>query len=100
MADSTKTLTILSNSRPILFKGRVNVLEILNVNKISIGQSCGGNGTCTTCRISILKGLEHLPPRTELENERSAERNFLENERLACQVEISESIEIDIPEDY
>jgi ferredoxin, 2Fe-2S len=99
VADSTKTLTILGKSRPLLFKEHVNVLEILNVNKISIGQSCGGNGTCTTCRFFVLNGADNLSKRTELELERSAERNFKSNERLACQTEIFGSIEIEIPEE-
>ncbi len=99
VADSTKTLTILGNIRALSFKGSVNVLEFLNANKVSIDQSCGGNGICTTCRIFVRKGLDSLAPRTDLENERATERNFTADERLACQTEISGSVEIEIPED-
>ncbi|MBC7743414.1 MAG: 2Fe-2S iron-sulfur cluster binding domain-containing protein [Bdellovibrionaceae bacterium] len=99
MSDSTKTLTILGNNRTLEFKGAVNVLDFLNAKKVGIGQSCGGSGTCTTCRIFILKGIEYANPRTELELERANERSFLTYERLACQTEISGSVVIEIPDD-
>jgi 2Fe-2S ferredoxin len=97
--DSTKTLTILGKNITLNFKGSVNVLEFLNANKVGIDQSCGGNGTCTTCRIFVLQGQEFLNPRTELEIERAQERSFLTYERLACQTELNHSTVIDIPED-
>jgi ferredoxin, 2Fe-2S len=94
---STKTLHILGNLDVINFKSPQNVLELLNASDISIDQSCGGNGICTTCRFFVLKGAEFLSERSELEIERAEERNFLSNERLACQTEISGSAEIEIP---
>ncbi len=103
MADSTKTLTILRKDYALAFKDSVNLLDFLNANKVSINQSCGGNGTCTTCRFFVLEGAENLSPPSELEVERSTERNFLSNERLACQTEIHNSARIEIPdeaEDY
>ena len=99
MVDSTKTLTILGIIQPLFFKERINLLEYLNANKVGIGQSCGGNGTCTTCRVFILKGAENLNVRTELEVERATERNFSDHERLACQTEVFGSIEIEIPQE-
>lgn len=82
-----------------MFKGRVNVLDFLNAHKVIIEQSCGGNGTCTTCRFFVLKGEENLSPRTELELERAEERNFSPNERLSCQTEVFGSVEIEIPQE-
>ena len=97
MVDSTKTLTILGNSSVLVFNKPTNVLDLLNANDISMNQSCGANGSCTTCRFFILKGLEFFSDRTEIELERAEERAFLENERLACQTIISDSAEIEIP---
>ena len=93
---TTKTLQIRNLFSPIKFNAGENLLNTLNANKVSISQSCDGNGTCTTCRVFILKGLESCSPRTEIENERAIERNFAENERLACQTYIEGDLEIEI----
>ncbi|MBC7421009.1 MAG: (2Fe-2S)-binding protein [Bdellovibrio sp.] len=81
------------------FKESVNVLDFLNAKKVSIAQSCGGNGTCTTCRFFVREGVENFSPRSELEIERATERDFLFNERLACQTEITGSAVIEIPDE-
>ncbi len=99
MRDSTKTLTIKGKSKDISFKVNENLLDILNANKISINQSCGGNGVCTTCRVTTLSGLQAFSERTEVELERVNERGFLENERLACQTCLLESAVIEIPQE-
>ncbi len=53
---------------------------------IPLNHTCGGNGTCGTCLIHVLKGLENLEPRNEIEAEMAADRGFTESERLACQI--------------
>jgi ferredoxin len=95
--ESTKTLTICGSHIEVKFKEPSNVLELLNANDVSINQSCGGSGTCTTCRFMIRKGAEFFSEPNELESERAGERNFDEFERLACQTEIKGSAEIEIP---
>lgn len=101
MKVSTKTLTILSDKfeTPVTlqFKDKINLLSLLNANKVGISQACGGFGTCTTCRVFVEKNLEFVSERTDIEIERALERHFLINERLCCQSEICESLEIRIP---
>ncbi len=100
MEVSRKTLTIITenteNPVVIQFRDKQNLLELLNANKVGILQSCGGFGTCTTCRIFVQKNLKAFDKRSESEAERAVERNFSEDERLACQCEISDSTEIKI----
>ncbi len=96
MSDTTKTLKIKNIFSPIEFTVGNNLLNTLNASGISIEQSCDGNGTCTTCRVFVLKGLENCSERSELETERAVERGFAENERLACQTNITGSVEIEI----
>ena len=85
----------------VLSRGET-LLEILNQAKIPISQSCGGSGSCGTCRL-YLRGSspDHLP-RTEIEVEMAEARGFSTEERLACQIEVSLSIlqrfEVEIPE--
>lgn len=96
MQDSTKTLQIKGFFSPLQFNVGDNLLDTLNAGKASISQSCEGHGSCTTCRVFILKGLENCSPRTEIEAERASERNFADNERLACQTYLNGSVEIEI----
>lgn len=96
MTVSRKTLHILPNNISVQFNAGENLLDTLNANKVSISQSCGGNGTCTTCRVFILKGLEHCSARTELEGERADERGFAVNERLSCQTELLGNLQLEI----
>ena len=62
-----------------------SILQALLDSKIEIDHSCGGNGTCGTCRIFIQQGLEKLKPRNEIESEMAQERGFQSHERLSCQ---------------
>lgn len=63
-----------------------NLLELLLNNQIDVFNSCGGNGTCGTCRVIIEKNLHLLPPRNEIETEFAEMRRFADNERLCCQI--------------
>ncbi len=104
MKDSTKTLTVYFqdeiDSKDYQFQAGVNLLELLNAQKASINQSCGGFGTCTTCRVLIIQTNLPIHEMNEIENERSSERNFESNERLACQIEIEDDLTITIPTNY
>ncbi len=104
MKDSTKTLTVHFqdeiDSKEYQFQAGVNLLEFLNAQKVGINQSCGGFGTCTTCRVLVNQTDLPIHDMNEIENERSAERNFETNERLACQIEIVDNLTITIPTSY
>ena len=52
------------------------------------------NGTCGTCHVFVEKGLENLSEPEELEQDLRADRNFAENERLACQAFVRGDIAI------
>lgn len=95
---STKTLKIRNISAQFEFRAGDNLLDILNANKVSIAQSCGGFGSCTTCRVFIVNGAENCSSRSEIELERATERNFTVHERLCCQTQLSGDVEIEIPE--
>jgi 2Fe-2S ferredoxin len=61
------------------------LLEAALREKIEIPHSCGGHGTCGTCRVLVLSGIENLSERNEIEKEFAEERGFLPIERLCCQ---------------
>ena len=103
MAVSTKTLHIadyLFNDELIIPLNvenisRVSLLDILNAHRVSINQSCGGNATCGTCRVRILKGIEFLSKKNEIEEEITKELQIDQDQRLSCQTAI-ESDEGDV----
>lgn len=55
---------------------------------------CGGNARCSTCRISILEGLENCLPRNEKEQRLADRLQFLPNIRLACQTMIKGRVRV------
>lgn len=73
------------------------LLEACLAAKIDINHSCGGFGTCGTCRIFVLKGLADLESRNEVEMEMALDRGFKEDERLACQTIPKTGLSIRIP---
>jgi 2Fe-2S ferredoxin len=101
---SRKTLNILSEksgrTTTVEFSDTINLLDLLNARNFDIPQACGGNGTCTTCRVFVHSKLSSVSQRTELEKERAEERNFSENERLSCQCELLDNVEISVPNGY
>lgn len=73
------------------------MLEVALRAGIEISHSCGGMGSCTTCRVIIQHSPEALPPRNELEQEIADSRGFADNERLSCQIPPHEGLEVRIP---
>lgn len=73
------------------------LLELLLKNKVDIGHSCEGMGTCGTCHVFVLSPLAALPERNVVESERAADLKFAPNERLACQLPPLDNLIIRIP---
>ncbi|MCB0412064.1 MAG: (2Fe-2S)-binding protein [Bdellovibrionales bacterium] len=73
------------------------LLEVALRHRVDLNHSCGGMGSCTTCRVFVLEGIESLGPRSELELERAEERYFADNERLSCQIAALPGLVVRIP---
>jgi 2Fe-2S ferredoxin len=74
-----------------------SLLQHLLNQKLEISHSCGGMGTCGTCRVIVLEGLEELGSRNEVEQEMASDRGFEAVERLACQNQWHAKLKIKIP---
>lgn len=96
MFDSRKKLNLAPPSDQISFQvlpedievqasQKQTILEAILNAHIELDHSCGGMGSCGTCRVYIMSGLELLGPRDELETEIAEDRKFAIEERLACQ---------------
>lgn len=64
------------------------ILDIAVENSVEMAHSCGGMGSCGTCRIRLHADVGLVPPVEEVEAEMAIDRGFLPNERLSCQIVI------------
>jgi 2Fe-2S ferredoxin len=91
-------IEFLNPSRRCEFKGSPSILEVAISHDVGLNHSCGGMGSCTTCRVFIKKGIEKVGQRNEVEKEHAQMRGFVTNERLACQTLAVEGLIIEIPD--
>ena len=54
--------------------------------------NCGGYGQCGTCIVEIVEGMEHLSPRTPVENKKLKKKPA--NYRLACQTLVNGPVSV------
>ncbi len=73
-------------------------LELLHGNFVDWMHECGGKGRCTTCKMIIMEGGEHLGALTESETRYRALRLLKDNERLACQATVNGIIRVLVPD--
>lgn len=62
--------------------------------------ACGGKGRCTTCKVIIESGQEHLEPETSAETRYRNMGALSANERLSCQTRIKGDVSVRAPDEY
>jgi adenylate cyclase len=72
-------------SRVVTVPVGFTVLEASRTAGIPHASVCGGRGRCSTCRVRITSGREHLPPPREAEQRVLARVGAAPDVRLACQ---------------
>lgn len=88
-----KTITINEETQIPVY-GDTTVLNALNDNKIHLPSSCGGKGTCGTCKFKLIEGGTPI---------RATEKAFInrkeeeEGVRLSCQVKVQTDLKISLP---
>ena len=97
MPDKKPTFRIEPFSVDIPVDNEKTVLELGLKKGLPIENSCGGSGSCGTCRVFIRAGAENLEPRNEVELSMAEDRGFLENERLSCQISPVEALVVEVP---
>ena len=74
------------------------LLDQLLGKDVDIAHDCGGVLACTSCRVVIREGFEHLqPPSTEELDLLDRADTKVRNERLACQVRGAGELIIELP---
>ena len=71
-----------------------SILEALRVAGIPHASVCGGRARCTTCRVRVGAGFEHLPAPEKIEATALARIGAGDNVRLACQTRPSRDLHI------
>ncbi len=78
-------------------RGQASVLKVLQSNYIDWMHACGGKGRCTTCKMIVEEGWDHLSPRSGPELNYFKKGELADNERLACQASVLGSCRIRVP---
>ena len=76
-----------------------SLLRHVHDHAIDWMHACGGKGRCTTCKVIILEGIENLEPKTQAELKYESQGLLSGNERLACQVIVGGTIQIEVPDE-
>lgn len=71
-----------------------SVLEASRLAGIPHHAVCGGRGRCSTCRVRVLDGLDHLPPIAAAEQGTLTRIHADPDVRLACQVRPRHDIKV------
>lgn len=78
----------------------LSLLEAAELLGFELNHDCGGNASCSTCRVEVMVGGEHL---SEIDFE---EQDLLDREaltepyhRLSCQAKIFGDVMVQVPEE-
>lgn len=75
-------------------KGGSTILSAANGARLSLGQSCGGEGICGWCKVTIVNGLENLDSPNSLERKLIEGKEFGSRERAACLAVIRGDVDV------
>lgn len=78
-------LTIQEEDKSQEFDPDAKMLDCINAMDVKIGQVCGGDGACGTCRVEITDGWDNLTPQTPDETYKEMEPPY----RLSCQAHLT-----------
>lgn len=71
-----------------------SILDVARRASVPLGNSCGGVGVCTRCKVTVTAGAENLSPATSIELRFGAARGFAPDERMACQAVVRGDCEV------
>ena len=76
-----------------------SILEAALKHHVPLYHSCGGNCSCSTCRVLILKGAEHVSRMEDPEAEVLDAFDLTPPHRLGCQTLVmAGTVEVNIPD--
>ena len=89
---------IFNNKVTVEVEKGLSVLEAALEHRVPIYHTCGGNCSCSTCRVLVLKGAENLSLMEESEKQVLDSFDLKTPYRLGCQALIlNGEVEVEIP---
>jgi class 3 adenylate cyclase/hemoglobin-like flavoprotein len=73
----------------------MSILDVSIAHKITHVRACGGHGRCTTCRVRICDGIQHVSARTPRELAVADALRWDGFTRLACQTRVNGDVSIE-----
>ena len=70
------------------------LLDVARRAAVPLGNSCGGIGVCSRCKVRVVSGAESLTAPTSVETRFAQARGFAEDERMACQAVVTGDCEV------
>jgi ferredoxin len=95
---SLGVVQFLPLGREVSFRHRVTVLELAQSSGVPVESSCGGMGTCGTCRVKVIAEGRGLPALSDLEREFRELGRLPPGERLSCQIWAQKGLIVSVPE--
>jgi ferredoxin len=71
-----------------------SILDVARRADVPLGNSCGGVGVCTRCKVRVVTGADNLRPATSIELRFGSARGFADDERMACQAVVMGDCEV------
>jgi 2Fe-2S ferredoxin len=81
--------------KPLEVSSHSNVMKALLENGRPVASSCGGEGVCGKCRVTVLAGSENLTPANDTERFLKEREHLGPQERISCQCEIVGDVQLD-----
>lgn len=89
---------VFKGGREITASKGASILDSALENGVGIYHTCGGNASCSTCRIRVISGGEHLTPIEAAEAEVLDAFDLKQPHRLSCQAVLrGGDVEVEIP---
>lgn len=94
MNGESKVVTFTPLGRSAAALTNESILDVARRASIPLGNSCGGVGVCTRCKVQVLAGAGNLSPATSIELRFGSARGFAADERMACQAVVNGECEV------
>lgn len=92
------TIRFAHDDRPIEVPRGVSVLEAALQHGVPLPHTCGGNCSCSTCRVRVLEGAANLTPMEPDEASVLDSFDLKPPHRLGCQALVLGDVELEIPD--
>jgi len=90
-------IDVNNGAKEYTVQGGLTLLNALAEQKLFIPSACGGQGTCSYCKVKVLSDIGPILP-TEMGQLTRLERK--QNIRLSCQIKVKGDLRIEVPEEY